>query len=150
MSTTDAMPYPLTTLHFDVSWQGLGTNFSEVSGLTMEQEVTEYRGGAELTRYVRKGPALRKYGNVTAKRGIVPQEAGNSLFEWFNTPPHADSFRRDVIVRLLNEQGDAAMVWTIAGAWPVKIEGPGLKSTGTDIALESVEFACERITVGLA
>ena len=41
--------YPMTTLHFEVSWGDSQntSSFSEVSGLTMEAEVVEYRGGAD-------------------------------------------------------------------------------------------------------
>jgi phage tail-like protein len=39
------------------------------------------------------------------------------------------------------------MTWKVKEAWPVKIEGPGLKATGTDVAIESVEFACEGIEI---
>ena len=81
--------YPLTALFFKVSWGDSQNtaNFSEVSGLTMEREVVEYRGGADLTPYVHKSPGLKKYGNITAKRGIAPAAGGNGLYEWYN-PRH--------------------------------------------------------------
>lgn len=143
------IPYPLTTLHFEVSWGDSQntSNFSEVSGLTMESEVVEYRGGADKALAVRKQPGLKKFGNVTLKRGIVPAEAGNGLFDWYNSITAGGVARRDVTVSLLNEERTPVMTWKIQAAWPVKIEGPGLKSTGTDIALESVEFACESIAI---
>jgi len=143
------LPYPLTTLNFEVSWGDSQntSNFSEVSGLTMEAEVVEYRGGADRAQSVRKQPGLKKFGNVTLKRGIVPAEAGNGLFDWYNTISAGSVARRDVTVSLLNEERTPVMTWKIQSAWPVKIEGPGLKSTGTDIALESVEFACESIAI---
>ena len=143
------IPYPLTTLHFEVSWGDSQntSNFSEVSGLTMEAEIVEYRGGADKALSVRKQPGLKKFGNVTLKRGIVPAEAGNGLFDWYNTISAGSVARRDVTVSLLNEERTPVMTWKIHSAWPVKIEGPGLKSTGTDIALETVEFACESIGI---
>lgn len=143
------VPYPLTTLHFEVSWGDSQntSNFSEVSGLTMEAEVVEYRGGADKALAVRKLPGLKKFGNVTLKRGIVPAEAGNGLFDWYNTIKPGSVTRRDVTVSLLNEDRVPVMTWKIRSAWPVKIEGPGLKSTGTDIAIESVEFACESVAI---
>ena len=141
--------YPLTTLHFSVSWGDAQNtvNFSEVSGLTMEAEVVEYRGGADPQFATHKQAGLRKYSNITAKRGIAPQDSGNGLFQWFNSVTIGAIDRRDVTVSLLNEVGDPAMTWKISAAWPVKLEGPGLKSTGTDVAIESVEFACERIEI---
>ena len=144
--------YPLTTLHFEVKW-GDSQNtmsFSEVSGLTMEAEVVEYRGGADKQLSTRKQPGLKKFSNVTLKRGIAPAESGNGLFEWYNTIAAGAVTRRPVTVSLLNETRDPVMTWKIRDAWPVKIEGPGLKSTGTDVAIESVEFACEGIEIEVA
>ena len=79
--------YPMTSLHFQVSWGDSQehVSFSEVSGLTMEAEVVEYRGGADRSLTTRKTPGLKKYGNVSLKRGIMPAEAGNGLFEWYAT-----------------------------------------------------------------
>lgn len=142
--------YPMTALHFTVDWQDEQwgtTTFSEVSGLTMEAEVIEYRGGDDLQFSTHKMPGLRKFSNVTLKRGIAPAQAGNGLFQWYNTISLGAVTRRDVSVSLLNEVGDIVMTWKIKQAWPVKIEGPGLKSTGTDVAIESLEFACEGIEI---
>jgi phage tail-like protein len=144
--------YPMTTLHFTVSWgdRQQTSSFSEVSGLTMEAEVVEYRGGADAQLSTRKQPGLKKFSNVTLKRGIAPAEAGNGLFEWYNTIAAGAVTRRPVTVSLLNETRDPVMTWKIKEAWPVKLEGPGLKSTGTDVAIESVEFACEGIEIEVA
>ncbi len=143
--------YPMTTLHFTVSWGDSQntSSFSEVSGLTMESEVIEYRGGADLQLSTSKQPGLKKFSNVTLKRGIAPAEAGNGLFEWYNSILAGTVTRRSVTVSLLNETQDPVMTWKIRDAWPVKIEGPGLKATGTDVAIESVEFACEGIEIQL-
>jgi len=141
--------YPMTTLNFTVSWgdQQQTSNFSEVSGLTVEAEVVEYRGGADPQLSTHKQPGLKKFSNVTLKRGIAPRDSGNGLFEWFNAVTVGAADRRDVTVSLLNEERAPVMTWKIKEAWPVKLEGPGLKSTGTDIAIESVEFACEGIAI---
>jgi phage tail-like protein len=141
--------YPMTTLHFTVSWgdRQETSSFSEVTGLMMEVELVEYRGGADLQFSTHKQPGLRKYSNVTLKRGIAPREAGNGLFEWYNAVSVGFAERRDVTVSLLNEEREPVMTWKIKEAWPVKLEGPGLKSTGTDVAIETVEFACEGIQI---
>ena len=143
------IPYPLTTLHFEVSWGDSQntSNFSEVSGLTMEAEVVEYRGGADKMLTTRKQPGLKKFSNVTLKRGIVPAESGTGLFDWYRSITAGAVARRDVTVSLLNEERTPVMTWKIQSAWPVKIEGPGLKATGTEVAIESIEFACEGISI---
>lgn len=144
--------YPMTSLHFQVSWGDSQntSNFSEVSGLTMEAEAIEYRGGADVSLTVRKIPGLKKFGNITLKRGIAPQESGNGLFDWYNTVQAGTVARRDVTISLVNEEQSPVMTWKIKDAWPVKIEGPGMNATGNEIAIETLEFTCEGIEVETA
>lgn len=143
------MTYPMTSLHFEVKWGDSQntSSFSEVSGLTMEAEAIEYRGGADLALTVRKLPGLKKFGNVTLKRGVVPAEAGAGLFDWYNTIQAGTVQRRAVTVSLLNEEHKPVMTWKIREAWPVKVEGPGLNATGNEIAIETIEFANEGVEV---
>ena len=51
---------------------------------------------------------------------------------------------------MLGASGDPVVTWKISNAWPVKIEGPGFKSTGNEVAIESVELAHEGIKVEYA
>jgi phage tail-like protein len=136
--------YPLTALHFEVDWLDGTTNFSEVSGLTMEREVIEYRGGGDAASYVSKVPGLNKFTNVTLKRGIVSAQAGAGLYAWFASTPVE---RRTVTVTLLNEERDPVMSWKLHQAFPAKLEGPGLKGVGNEVAIESLEVCCESIVV---
>jgi phage tail-like protein len=142
--------YPLPSLHFEVSWGDSNNtvNFSEVSGLTLESEPIEYRGGADITLTVQKIPGLRKYGNVTMKRGILAKE--NGFWDWWNTIRSGTVTRRSVTISLLNEEHKPVMTWKIANAWPVKVEGPSLNATGNEIAIETLEFAHEGMEVQAA
>jgi phage tail-like protein len=142
--------YPLTSLHFEVDWGDATTNFSEVSGLTVEAEVVEYRGGADPAPHVGKQPGLRKAGNVTLKRGVMPALVGSGLYAWYDSIHANEVERRSVTVTLLNAERKPAMTWKLREAWPVKLEGPGLNATGNEIAVESLELACERIEVEAA
>jgi phage tail-like protein len=142
--------YPMTALHFRVSWGDANNtvSFSEVSGLTLESEPIEYRGGDDITLTVRKLPGLRKYGNVTLKRGIMPAE--NGFFEWWNTIQSGIVQRRTVTVSLLNETHKPVMTWEIQQAWPVKAEGPSMNAKGNEVAIETIEFAHEGMKVTVA
>ena len=137
--------YPLTAFHFSVEWDGARVGFSEVSGLTAETELVEYREGnsPEFTKI--KMPGLKKYSNITMKRGIMP--ADNDFFDWFNKTQMNIPERRDVQIKLLNESHEPVMTWDVKNAWPVKVEGPGLKADGNEVAIESIEFAHEGLKV---
>ena len=39
------------------------------------------------------------------------------------------------------------MTWKAVNAWPVKIEGPGLKAAGNKVAIESIEVAHEGLSI---
>ena len=139
--------HPYTALHFTVGW-GDSKNtvsFSEVSGLTLESEPIEYRGGDDISLTVRKIPGLKKYGNVTLKRGMIPAE--NGFWEWWNTIQSGTVERRPVTISLLNEEHAPVVSWEIQDAWPVKVEGPGLNATGNEIAIETLEFAHEGMKI---
>lgn len=133
--------YPLPNFHFKVEW-GTGTGaFTEVTGLDIETEVIEYRTGDSPDFNVRKMPGLQKYSNITLKRGIFAGDA--AFWQWINTTQMHTIERRDLTISLLNEQHEPAVSWGVRNAWPMKVEGPSLKSTGNEVAIESMELAHE-------
>ena len=137
--------YPLIAIRFQVDWGGSFTNFAEVSGLNVETDIVEYRGGPEESLTTRKIPGLMKYSNVTLKRGIVP--AGNDLFDWWTKNQRGERETRRVTIRLLDETGRKTVTWIMEGAWPVKVEGPCLNGTANDVVIELLEFCHEGLTI---
>ncbi len=133
--------YPLPGFHFTVEWAGERVGFSEVSGLTQEIQVIEYRDGASPEYSPLKMPGIPKLGNVTLKRGIV--KGDNDFANWLSTVKMNTVERRDLVISLLNEAHEPTMVWKIQNAFPVKVEGPALKATGNEVAIESIEIAHE-------
>jgi len=133
--------YPLPVFHFTVQWGGIRIGFSEVSGLTQENQAIEYRDGSFPEYSSIKMPGLRKFSNVILKRGIV--SADNDFFKWLSTIKLNKVERRDVVISLLNEEHAPVMVWKIHNAFPVKLEGPQLKASGNEVAIESIELAHE-------
>jgi|ERR1043166_2483078 phage tail-like protein len=133
--------YPLPVFSFTVQWGGQRVGFSEVSGLTQENQAIEYRDGSFPEYSSVKMPGLRKFNNVTLKRGIVKSD--NEFAQWLATVKLNTVTRRDLIISLLNEDHQPVMVWKVHNAFPVKVEGPGLKATGNEVAIESIEVAHE-------
>lgn len=142
------MAYPLTVFHFKVSWNNVEIGFSDVTGLTQELQSIEYRDGLMPgTTAPLKRPGLRKVNNITLKRGLV--QGNNELYLWFNNNGAPNVDRRDVTITLLNDEGNPVMVWTVLQAWPTKCEGPGLKATGNEIAIESIELVHEGLSLSM-
>ena len=137
--------YPLPVFHFRVEWGGTRIGFSEVSGLTQEIQAIEYRDGSFPEYSSIKMPGLRKYSNVTLKRGVIKSD--NDFFNWLSTVKLNTIERRDLTISLLNENHEPVMVWKIHNAFPVKVEGPQLKASGNEVAIESIELAHEGLEV---
>ncbi|HEY4150640.1 MAG TPA: phage tail protein [Chitinophagaceae bacterium] len=138
--------YPLPVFHYKVTWNNVEVGFSDVSGLTQEIQVIEYRdGGTKPSQGSAKMPGFKKYSNITLKRGIVAKDS--AFYDWFNNGGSPGVERRDLVISLLNDGGDPVMTWTVLAAWPIKVEGPGLKATGNEIAIESIELVHESLSV---
>lgn len=140
-----ATTYPLPVFHFKVEWGGKNVGFSEASGLTQELQLIEYRAGDSPDYSTIKMPGLHKYNNITLKRGIAKSD--NDFFKWLNTVKLNTIERRDLTISLLNENHEAVVVWKAHNAFPVKVEGPGLKASGNEVAVESIELAHEGLVV---
>ena len=137
--------YPIPVFHFKVEWGGKNVGFSEASGLTQELQVIEYRDGNSPDYSTIKMPGLHKYNNITLKRGIAKSD--NDFFKWLNTVKLNTIERRDLTISLLNESHEPVMVWKAHNAFPVKVEGPGLKASGNEVAIESIEIAHEGLVL---
>ncbi len=137
--------YPIPVFHFTVEWGGARVGFTEVTGLTQENQAIEYRDGAFPEYSSIKMPGLRKFSNVTLKRGVV--QGDNQFFQWLSTVKLNTVERRDLIISLLNENHEPVMVWKVMRAFPVKVEGPQLKASGNEVAIESIELAHEGLEV---
>jgi phage tail-like protein len=118
--------------------------FSECGGLTAEGDAVDYREGTDVPLNVRKLVGLRKYTNITLKRGYTQD---NSLWQWYRNIANGLPDRRNVTIELLNEQRTPVLRWHAENAWINKIEGPALKASGNEVAIESVELVHEGLTL---
>lgn len=137
--------YPLPKFHFTVEWGGTRLGFTEVSGLDVETEIIEYREGVSPVFSKVKMPGMRKYGNITLKRGTF--KADNQFFEWWNTVQLNTIERRDITISLLNEAHEPVVTWQLTNAFPVKVQSTDLKSDGNEVAIESLEIAHEGLVI---
>lgn len=137
--------YPRPAFHFQVTLGSEKVEFSEVSGLTQEVQLIEYRNGASPDYSTIKMPGLHKYNNITLKKGVMDND--NKFFDWLNTVKLNTITRKDITISLLNEEHKPVMTWSAVKAWPVKVEGPSLKANGNEVAIESIELAHEGLTL---
>lgn len=136
-------PYRSFNFQLEIDGVPLGA-FSECSGLTAEGDAVDYREGTDLQPNVRKLPGLRKYTNLTLKRGYTQDK---SLWAWYENIFNGIADRRNVTVILMNEERQPVLRWHAENAWINKIEGPSFKASGNEVAIESVELVHEGLTI---
>jgi phage tail-like protein len=140
--------YPLPGFHFQVEWGGARIGFTEVSGLDMETEVIEYREGNEKTYTKMKMPGLRKFTNITLKRGLFAGDL--DFYKWWRDTAFFNSgqkFRRTVIIKLLDDEHKPVMTWKLKNAWPSKIQTSDLKANASEVLIETMELVHEGLEI---
>lgn len=118
--------------------------FTEVSGLTTDTNVIEYREGQEQNLTTRKLPGLMKYNNIVCKRGWTQDR---SLWEWRRKVIEGKTQRASGAIVLLNEARDEVLRWNFSEGWPAKWEGPALNAKTSEVAIETLEIAHEGLVL---
>ena len=142
---TDARNDPYRGFNFIIEIDNIARGaFAEAGGLTADGDAVDYREGSDLQSNVRKLPGLRKYTNITLKRGYTQDK---TLWQWYMNIVNGQSDRRNVTLVLMNERREPVLRWHAENAWINKIEGPALKASSNDVAMESVELMHESLTL---
>jgi phage tail-like protein len=121
--------------------------FQEVSGIGMEVTVSEYRNGNEKENNVRKITGLNKSTDVTLKRGLIGTLA---LYDWLNAIRRngdAGGLRAVTIQLLSEDRNTVAMTWRLLNARITKYTSGPLNAKGTDVAMEEMVLAYERLVI---
>ena len=143
------MENPLLQYNFLLEIDGTSeavAGFTEVSGINMESDIVESREGAD-TATVRKMPGLRKYGNITLKRGYT---TNTELWDWRKTVIDGATERKSGTIILLNESREPVLRWEFAQGWVSKYDGPALNATANEAAIEAIEIAVEDVRLVVA
>lgn len=144
--------YPLPKFHYQVDWNGTIISFSEVSGLSAETEVIEYRHGDSPEYHKIKMPGMQKFGNITLKRGTFKDR--NDFHDWwketrmFQEGNNVGSlYRRTVTISILNEEHNPIVTYKLTNAFPTKVQPSDLKADGNEVAIETLELVHEKLEI---
>ena len=123
---------------------GPGAGFSHIVLPDISIDVIQYRTGNDKESGTRKLPGLAHYGNVILRRGII---GSLDLYAWINDVRNGDvNARRNVVISLLSEDMTSVVfTWKLLRAWPVKYSFADLNGKGTDVAMEELVLAYERL-----
>lgn len=126
------------------STAGPEAGFQECSQISMSVDVIEYRNGNDKLNSVRKITGLNKATDVTLKRGAI---GSLNLYQWLDQIRNGDQAGlRNVTIQLQNEDRSAVVqTWKLLNARIVKHTSGPLNAKGTDVAMEELTLAYERL-----
>ncbi len=126
--------------------EGPEAGFQEISGISMSVDVIEYRNGNERENAPRKLTGLERVADVTLSRGII---GSLNLYRWIDQVRNGDPTAiRNVTIQLQNEDHTAVvMTWKLLRARPIKYTSGPLNGKGTDVAIEELTIAYERLEI---
>jgi phage tail-like protein len=141
--------YPLPVYNYRVEIDGKAVAFSEVSGLSIGHETTTYvesplTGAGPRRMYM---PGQAKSATITMKKGVVTGVSVDTLFGWINSIQLNRVDKKDIYVRLCDENGAAVVSWKVINAFPTKLDAPGFTASSNDVAVESMELMADRVVV---
>ena len=118
--------------------------FQEMSNVGMEVTVAEYRVGNARENSVQKITGLNKATDVTMKRGVI---GSLNLYSWLDDIRNGDQAAyRTVVIQLQNEDHTATVQeWKLLRARIIKHTSGPLNAKGTDVAMEELVLAYERL-----
>jgi phage tail-like protein len=118
--------------------------FCACDGLELRREIIRARDGGDPTT-VRLLPGAESVGNVVLRRGMT---SSFDLWDWWERVRRGLAGRAtcDIVV-LSPDLTQERVRFRLYRCLPVKMTGPALNATGNDIAIESLELACEGIDI---
>lgn len=147
MASNDTFP---VSFHFLVDFQKLGehfqVSFSEVSGLDIQLkgEARLNDTGVRVTL-----PGEQNFGNITLKRSIVPIGTKDAFSTWVNKVFTSDKGKfivaYDAVIKLLDDEGTPVAGWKCSCTYPIHWTLSDLNAGKSEIAIETIVLACNRI-----
>jgi phage tail-like protein len=149
MAVLRDLPYPQFNFLVNLGTgetEGPEAGFQECSPITTSVDVVEYRNGNDRDSTIRKLAGLQRVSDVTLKRGII---GSLNLYKWLDQIRTGDAAAyRTVAIQLQNEDRTAiVMTWKLLRARIVKHTSGPLNAKGTDVAMEEMTLAYERLEI---
>jgi len=137
---------PYKQFKFRVKWDGrIVAGISKVSALKRSTEVIKHREGGDPSS-TRLSPGLTHYEPVTLERGVTHDGAfeawANQVWMRNSAPGNESSlktFRKDIVLELMNEAGQVALAYYIYRCWPSEFSAlPDLDANGNAVAIQTL------------
>jgi phage tail-like protein len=135
---------PYVQFNFEVELGDIQAGFQECSNIGMEVTVAEYRTGDMKENTVQKITGMNKSTDVTLKRGVMGKL---DLYRWLHEIRNGNqrAFRTVLIHMKSEDHSQVVLTWKLHRARIIKhVSGP-LNAKGTDVAMEELTLAYERL-----
>ena len=118
--------------------------FQEISGISQEVAVIEYRNGNSKENSVLKLTGLNKATDITLKRGVI---GSLNLYEWLDEIRNGNqNALRTVTIQLQSEdRSQVVQTWKLLRARITKHTSGPLNAKGKDVAMEELVLTYERL-----
>lgn len=117
--------------------------FSEVTGLEATMAVDEWREGGRNDAVLRF-PGRVTHPNIKLRRGLA---VSTELWTWHETFLQGRGRRRDGVIELLDDTGEAVRTWRFRRGLPLRWAGPAMVANSSAVAVEELEIAHEGLFV---
>jgi phage tail-like protein len=143
MASTGARRDPYRGFKFRVQVDGIQrAGFREVSGLDSATDAVDYREGDDKLMTISKLSGLKKFANITFKRGITDDL---DLWKWRKQVMDGKikDARKNGSIVLMDDEGNDVAQWDFREAWPTKWTGPTFNATANEVAIDTLEITHE-------
>jgi phage tail-like protein len=137
---------PYVQFNFEVELGSIKAGFQECSTIGLEVTVAEYRTGDMKENSVQKITGMNKAPDLTLKRGVMGKL---DVYQWMHRVRNGEQTAFDnVVIHMKSEDHrTTVLTWKLLRARPIKqVFGP-LNAKGTDVAMEELTLAYERLEV---
>lgn len=141
--------YQTVNFHFKVEFnlgkEDVDIRFQSVAGLDSTIDTESIKEGGE-NRFEHVVPVRRKYGPLTLKRGVI-RPADSGITTWLQQAFDDEKVLplATVVIKLLNEEHQPLMSWTINNVWPRSWKMGELNAEQGAVLIETLELNYNRL-----
>jgi phage tail-like protein len=142
---------PYKNFKFLVLWDGrVVAGVSKISALKRTTEVVKHRSGGDPST-PRKSAGRTEFDAITLERGVTHDPEfdrwANKVWtvgQQLGAEESLKDFRKDIIIQLLNEAGQVALVYRVHRAWPSEYQIVSeLDANANAVAIQSLKLENE-------
>jgi phage tail-like protein len=142
----------LTVYSFKVEIDGIEVAFSKVTGLDIEYGTISYSesptNGLPGPRRINVPGRSKSPDSITLEKGILKNEELEVLYDWINSIQGTRVNKKDIWVRLLDENRDAVLSWKVINAFPKKLAAPGFEAKDEEtVAIQTMTLMADRVVI---